>query len=354
MISDFWLYYFLVFLFFLGNIFTFSNLRDKVSCNLFYSSFIILLFCLSVFKDISVGVDNIVYKEIFDWVQNTNSFGIYEPGYVYLNLFSQNISNNFNFFLFLVFTIIFFNINFFIRRISKNHILSITIFFLFFFIEFNSMLRQAIAISFFLRGLIHLNENNNKKYYLTAIIAFLFHYSAIIIFFFPLFSKLRFNNYKSILLLILMFIILTNVGSSLYFTQLESYNKYLLDDETSGLYAIGQSLFAISYLIIYFSTNNNNNNGKRKITISTNFNYWMITLFILTSLVSIKIPVISRFTWYFAIPFLYLIPNNFTYNLNRKKAIGAISLISILVIYQTIIFIYRPQWGGFFPYSTFF
>lgn len=327
--------------------------RYKVNYNLFYLPFFLLLFCLSVLKDVSVGVDTATYKDIFEWIQKNNDFGRYEPAFVYLNLFSKNIYNNFNFFLLLVFTIIFFNINFFLKKISENHTLSITIFFLFFFIEFNSMLRQAIAVSFFMRGIIYLNEKNKKKYFLTAIIAFLFHYSAIIIFFIPLISKIRFKVYKIVFMILVIFIITLNFNFNINFFVPESYGKYFTEKGTSGLYAIGQLLLGLSYYIIYLFTKNNSR--KKKITDSTDFNNWMITLFVLMSLLSSVLPVLSRFTWYFAVPFLYLIPNNFIYDsCTTKQFYSIIFLTTVFLAYQTVIFIYRPNWGGFYPYTTFF
>ena len=107
------------------------------------------------------------------------------------------------------------------------------------------------------------------------------------------------------------------------------------------------------YLVVYNTNNNKHNN--QSISLNDNFNYWMIFLFLITSLVTIKIPIFSRLTWYFAIPFIYMLPNNSIFYFKTHKILFVISfLITNFIVYQTVIFIFRPKWGGFFPYSTFF
>ena len=154
------------------------------------------------FRSINVGTDTLSYNNIFYDIKQNFYFGVkfYEPLYVLLNVFCYSICGDFNFFLTIVGLIIFTNTIISINAISKNKLISYFCFvgIGFYFQSFN-IIRQWLALSFILVGLIFLlKKNKDYLFVVFVLIAFCFHKSALIAGVFLLFRNIKFE-YKTFL-----------------------------------------------------------------------------------------------------------------------------------------------------------
>ena len=347
------LYYILIFFFFSACFFSLQKTKkNNLIENYFFNFLFLFLFILSAFKDISVGTDTIHYFYIYEWVSFNQFSGRYEILFFYYVKLIQLIFDNFYNFIILSYLIIFINLYIFIKKMSLNRVLTLSIFFLIFFFPFNTMIRQAIAISFFMLAYSYLFNNNYKKYFLFSLIAIGFHYSAILVLLFPLIKKLKLNFKYFIIVFLILFLIYFNNVLLLVSDFSGLYIKYLYDEGAGGLYALGQAILGLFFILLYVVINRKLIKYYNQSVKNYEFNIWMILFFILCSIATIEIPVMARLTYYFAVPFVLILSNNINEFRDTLFSLSyTVIIFLVFVIYQTVIFIYRPKWDGFFPYK---
>lgn len=141
------------------------------------------------------GDGNIFYQARFD------------PLWTLLNVACKSVCDDFIFFQF-VHTIMLNGILFYgvfkKQEYFKRYRFTVVLFyFVYVYIYFNTeVLRESLAVAFFLLGFPSLQEKKWGRYYIFAIIAFLFHSSAIVVFFFPFFKYIQYNK-KNIIIVFL-------------------------------------------------------------------------------------------------------------------------------------------------------
>lgn len=125
-----------------------------------------------------------------------------QPGWMILNILCSKITHKFVLMKLLI--SIFTNtvILSFLKKHSKYVFLGILFYYVCLYLNMNfNVLRQAVAVSFFLLGYDYLVEKKLVKYYLFVACAYMFHPTAIICTVFPFFHIVRLNI-KSLLLIL--------------------------------------------------------------------------------------------------------------------------------------------------------
>jgi len=157
-----------------------------------------LMYLLCVLRHSSVGFDTIGYEEIYYQTKYHEWFDFnwvyFESGYIFLMKLCISLGLSFNGFLAIVYLIVFIPMFFFLKRYSKDAVLSLTIYICYTFFAFNlSGIRNSIAFSICLLAFMVVTKKSFKSFLLfivLTLIAMLFHKSAIIFFIIPLFVYL--------------------------------------------------------------------------------------------------------------------------------------------------------------------
>lgn len=165
-----------------------------------------------------IGGDTVRYMRFWEYYPTFSegpdifSYVLFDPFWMLLNVCCKSICDDFIFFQFvhalLLNGILFYGV--FKRLIYfKEHRFTIVLFyFIYFYLYFNTeILRESLAIAFFLLGLPAFQKKQWLRYYIFAIIAFLFHSSAIILFILPAFRYIPWNKFWVISIFISVFVV---------------------------------------------------------------------------------------------------------------------------------------------------
>lgn len=165
-----------------------------VDKNIVFWSGIFILILIASLKSLTVGTDSIPYYWIFNTVDKDSNDvnGIYhgtQIGWMYYVLFFKTFAN-YDIWLFINYLIAFVCIGFYIKRLSPDAVLSLIIFYLFFFSQSMNIMRQTIALGIISVGLVFLQKKEYYPFLISCGIASLFHFSAVLVLFFILLPRL--------------------------------------------------------------------------------------------------------------------------------------------------------------------
>lgn len=315
-----------------------------------------ILTILTTFRSPSVGVDTIVYKNMF-YSLRPDMLTRIEPGFVFICYFLREILNLDVIYLFLfcgLLTAISFSI--FIYKYSQMPFASLC-FFLFNNYYFHSLnlMRQYISLSICILGITLCEEEgiiNKRKFLFFVLIAAMFHHSAWITIFwmFPLKPKYRKVKWIFVYGFIGYFLapmFLQFISDHVYGFRATYNNSRMLLNNFFGsvvetLRLLGVFLFC-SYCAKYKSNNN---------FIIKEFQFSSLMLAVIVEICSMKINLLARFLSYFSIFEIILVPNA-VYNSGNKqhKWFVLLFLLLISIMYFVVIAIYRPGWHGAIPYT---
>lgn len=247
-------------------------LNKKKKIGLYASAIYILV--IGTFRSNSVGTDVRLYGMNFYYTNfNPKSWNMgtdFEIGFNYLIAsFKSLISDDYMFFVSVLFIYTFGLTAWFVKKYSPNISLSLLLIVLFgtMFVEFSAM-RQFFALATALPFIDKYFKDKNTIFYIISIILIgvLFHHSVIILAFIPLVVDKSFISKKIILLslggsYILAFVfqnVLANSLSAFSFLLNERYNTYAteLAEAKEGNMALFQTLIAA--VIVWYSKNINN------------------------------------------------------------------------------------------------
>ena len=298
------------------------NSAKKNEGKYFYYLFMVFLVLVCTFR-YRVGGDSLHYHDIFDsypYFSELSSYDFknsqYNFGWIIFNAVIKSICDSFYFFQFVHALIINTTIFYFIKKYAINKFLTI-IFYLFFnFLYFNmEVLRESLAVSFFLLSIPYLLNKKWLAYYLLCILAYSFHSSALILFVLPLFAiEMKMKYQISILVLLTLLInfipigdLISNYLGFLSITQVASRNYLNLEINFIGILA--QILKIIPILFIYIIY-------KRK-KLNHEFAIFVMPYLVL-GILSAFIPGVYRFLNYLTIPILIFAVDLFYFLLRRK------------------------------------
>ncbi|MHB9338844.1 EpsG family protein [Fusobacterium pseudoperiodonticum] len=339
------LYYSCLSIFFLLGIIKNEVIENKKSTFLIF--LIIFLFCFSY----QMGIDWISYQDLYEnialrlsWNQIITQYTGSERGYVILNLFFYKLGFNYEIFMGLILGICSFIVLNFIKKKSKNYYLAFYFFLIIFFLSalLEPLVRQVIALTFFIVGIKYIERKNFFKYVLIIILAAQFHRTAYLLIPLYFIKNLKFSM-KKIILIVFSFKILLDYILILILYIFPKYSVYL--KEIKYMSKGGTSLITIImscyYLYVEFYAYKFSRNYQNYIL---NF----ACLYVIIDLVTAYFPILGRMNLYFA-PFISIAISYIgsLYYIDKRKIrllkgrINNVFLVIISFIMATIIFYRR-------------
>ena len=242
-----------------------------------------------------------------------------QPLWLLLNSTSKWIGPDFFVFQIIHALIINSIIFYFFSKYSRYFFTSILLYFLIFYGLYNfEILRESIAICFFLLSIDFYLNNKWFKYYFLAFLSLGFHYSAIILFVLPFLKKIKINIYS--LFIMSLFAIILNPyflkainlvsGSDGLSTSIATYFDY--EYSFFGLLTILLLNITYPFILLKFTS-------KKKSYYNSNL-LLFTKFYIISGVLSLLFFVFFRFSNYF-IPFLVLLISDTIHRVFRSKKI---------------------------------
>ncbi len=350
-----------------------TSTRKKIYIIVSFGSMAIL----AALRKYIIGIDlELLYAPAFENIAKMGweslSLIEMETGYVYfcklLTLISQDVQV-----LIIVTSIFIYSIyGWFIYKNSKNVIISTTMFiFLSLFFMSMNIVRQEIAVAIILIAYEFLKKNKKIVAISLIILATTIHASAIIclLIFILLYGKEFKKKYLIISVIVIMLLLViykplltgySVIADKLNISNNKDYSTYL-ESETYGvgnvnLNTISTILFAILIYALgyYYITYLNKEEDKEQKKVQS-FYLFMTMFYSIVSIVSIKMTIISRLSYYF-IPFILLIlPECLSISKNKynKQLIVVLIYGVMMAKYFYIFFNLADVLFGVMPYKFF-
>ncbi len=288
------------------------GLRDEVGGD--WGTYKVSYFDDKAGLNVSLFIDNYLFsKDFLFQFLNYISYSIY-PSYYLVNLLSS--------FIFSI-ALIYFCFN--LRRpflgllISSSYLITVVAM---------GYHRQALAISFFMIGLIKLQNYKYISYYFLIFISFLFHYTSIILIVFGFFAQKKIRAIPIITVFLISFILIYYI---IGFDIISSLIRNYIKGQYSSLGALPRILMclipALLYLLFYKNFKNLYLNNKLMIS----FAYSSVFLFLLLIIYNKSSAFVDRLAVYL-IPYQILFFDRFIdiFETNKKS--------SLVVFYIIILF----------------
>lgn len=346
----------------------------------------LFLTILSAVRAYSVGNDTRQYYVFFNIINKTewSSYDTlrYEFGYFALNKLCYYISTNPQVLLVITSILIIPAIGYFILKNSDDVVMST-----FIYITFNifaadmSMVRQSIAISFFIIGLEQLKEGKVIRYILIILIASLFH-SSVLFLLLLIFLPGRKYSYRTYVFTIFLGAIAFFAAEYIYkfignyLSVYENYfdSKYNFSNYNASTVEMLKAFIILSIGVIYTQQKSNNliDIGKKssrwlKVKVKKrkcvflnkpyekkDFLSYMMSIWFVILMMVIKYNFFNRVAMYFSVFSLIWLPLLIKSVKNKQqKAILQILILLIPTIYYLVIAYCRPEWHGVVPYISY-
>lgn len=308
----------------------FSFVKKSTADNVIY--FVVMLFlCTTYFN----GSDWRTYEQLYDAVGLIDRYQHWGAGLkVIYNVF--NIINfNFHEMLIVCKVLVFFICVIYIKKFCNRPMFAFAIFVMLsgYGIFIDNPLRQMLAIPFFLLSNIFIVKRNLAFFILSLLLGSLFHSS--ILLFLPVYFLVTKEFKKKYVFICFLVVYLVSISDSLLFfitdflgsfiPIVSFYGRHYLEGE-GRLFNISSFLYlALFYVVNYKIENSNDDFSYQNIQWNLNFLYFL--LFIFTVILSIRIPDILRFTYYFGIPFAIFISDSLSGAISKKIFVLFVCLV---------------------------
>lgn len=330
-----------------------SKRSTKVNDNLFLLCAFCILFLLVAYRATNIGNDTPSYIKIFKncaifkW-QYLNFNTRYEIGYIIINILLGYVSSKTRFFLVTTSFIFNYSIYKFVKKNSKNYLFSVIIYInLLFFYQSMTMMRQFLALSIILLSFDFVKEKKFLKYLIMVLIASSFHTTAILgIFIYPMYN-MKYSNKKVFIFSIITLIAITLLDKIFpYFAAITNRGEFY--NQTIGEVKLANIILFLIYLVfLIFSLMIVQKKEKEK-------NHFYLYTFVFSTLfyaLSINTAVLARAGQYFAVFSIISLPNIIYQNIKKRRLIFEIIISTCLIMYSSIIMIYRPEWNSAYNYK---
>jgi hypothetical protein len=338
--------YLIIFLFilFLSIVYDFGGLKLGKYAN--YMLVLIMLVCLSGFR-YKVGGDTYRYMGMHDifipslsdfFAGNTkNVFNKLQPLWILISSIARSIHKDFFVVQFIHAIILNSTIFYFFYKNTKYIFTGILFYFMVFYFNFNfEILRESLAVSFFLFAIPSYKKSKWLKYYLISTLGVLVHFSATILLILPLFKNYKFKLYQILLIFIaglvanklLVKIFDSIIGNSGFLESIKMHveNKYTF----FGILSILATYIIFPYLILIIC--------KFFLKIKSD-NYKFLELYILIGATVSYYFIFWRFLSYLT-PILFLFITEFLHGIARKRDLIANRIIIIPAVFFIVSFFY--------------
>ncbi|MCT1797324.1 EpsG family protein [Aerococcus viridans] len=345
---------------FFGFLFSLNGLtRKKAICFLAISG-IILIF-ISAFRSPLVGTDTNSYVYYFDLSKNLNisqilknDYGI-EKGYLIYNWLVSRISDQ-RWVLFMINAIIInVPILYYIYKNSRYIVLSVYLYITLYLYGVSlNVTRQFLAIGIFLLGFEILKRGHRITYIVLILIASTFHQSAIIFLIIGLLLYIK-PNWKNMLIIG----VLVSIGTVVFYSNpllilriASGYaEKYAGTDFLEMASVQGSIIIWVVQIILYILAILIQKNSDKKLDVGSKINIFVSSIMVLISvsisILSTRMQILSRFSYFFEIFMIILIPYIVFYFFKEKKLT---QLIIFLLLFMYYIFRLNTGFGEIVPY----
>ena len=324
-----------------------------------------ILWILATFRSFEIGNDTKSYYELFRSICITHNYQTmtwrFEVGYLWLNDIISYLTTDFTVFLGIVNAFIYLIYYFFIKRYSKNYMMSVFLFFtLGMWGNTMNIIRLELAITLAMLGFMVKDNEKNKKIFgigisLLAVtlqrISLVYSLGLLV----PKKISKKFYKYSSIGALIGIIVlpsVMNVVGTFVpYFSEfyLQSGSGYSIDGVKLAS-VLNMLMALVVFLLGYIIYRRYNIAGNQISDIALQINMVWISFLIL--FVSLRFNLIDRCSYFFWGFATVMIPNIFEYvklKTNRRILKGLI--IFTCILYFIITTIYRPEWNSIYPYK---
>ena len=317
-------------------------------------TFVILFFVVAT-REMNVGNDTKSYINLFN-LCNMYKFDIlnmnfyYEKGYLIFNVILNYLNFSPRFFMYIMSFIFNVSAYCFIKDNSKNYLMSVLMYInLLFFYQSMTMMRQFLALAIILMFSFKYVKNKQfLKFLLSIAVASLFHASAIIaVFIYPIYN-LKYNRKRVLMIIVSSIIVLLSLKFIYPFIanliNRESYYIDMLGEAKLGNF-ISMLIFVIMYIFSLIIVKQKERQD---------YGFYLYTLLFTAAIyfVSINMAVLSRASQYYAIFSVISLPNLIEHNVKNNKIIVNIAIVFFMILYSSIVMIYRPEWNSAFNYKS--
>jgi len=364
-------FYLLLFAYYIFIFFGHKTSDNKVLLIVIY---LLPLFVLTAFRDISIGPDTSSYYFFFYKINNCNSladaFNVtgMEPGFVIINFLATRIHLSYYSLQFIFALFIYFSFGKFFLDYSNNIPFSC-----FFFIANNyffgimNVLRMWLAISILLYSVRFIKSRQLIPFLSIVLLAMMFHYSAaFFLLLYPLASVNLTLDRLALVFIVSLVILLFAVPVFTFVTNtLGMYEGYISEErfDVSNNIAIKLS-FLVTVCFFVFSTYIKWSLIDRHLTISGNLFvsnislldicYAALTVSVCLHIIGLSNNVMGRVINYYDVFLLILIPDLISViNSKKNRILTSFVISSLLFIKFIVVLEFRPEWYQVLPYKFF-
>jgi Na+/phosphate symporter len=327
-----------------------DNIKKKKLC------FALIVFLQLVFllglRNCNVGTDTNTYIQMYNTVASEPNIQNaletwYEPGFACLSWVISCIWNNSQFYLFVVGIITMLLFFRYIWRNTTNLWMSIYLFvgLQFYYLCFNTM-RQALAMAILMNSIELIEKKKYKPFLLVILLACLIHQSSIIFLIILLLSKIKFTTKICFIILScsISICILMDPILKIIVSIVPRYAVYF----NSVFFSIGNLIHPLMYLLIFIFVSILSKYMIKQNT-HTNLLLMMSLMTVALYIVSIRVYLLVRLVYYFAIPLVILIPLVIGKTSNVKtKRFFYVAVTICIFVYN--FFILKSGTNGIVPY----
>lgn len=309
---------------------------------------------LLAFRNSSVGNDTITYLKRYsilgkcEWenLLQVSSQLSFEYGYGLLNKMSFYIIKSARVFLFIISAFSLVVLSHFINKYSKMPWLSFIMYMALNIISLSfSGIRQGIALAFCMLAYQALKEKVLWKYILLIILASSFHITALA--FLPMYWLVKIKFTPKQIAIALAIVAMTSLfGGKILesVTRNTKYYHYIMNNSTSNG-AVGSTILYVIFLLLILLSINYKNSESKRIDLAFAF------VSVITILLTFVIGIIERLSFYFAMFFLFSVPDAImAWKSRTSRNIIAVS-ISILLVFYYIAIVCKANTSGLIPYE---
>lgn len=308
------------------------------------------LWFLTAFRSVNMGNDTGNYvKEFLAVVRGgVNQSSYMEIGYQILNVLVGKISKDPHVFLIIYSSILYIGTAIYIRKYSKNFLISVCLFFCLCFSDYMNILRQDMAMLIALYVYQMLKQNKKISAAILIFLAATFHATAIILF--ALFLKDFFSEKKIVLVLALIVALLSVTGqinellravSGRYINYFNEERGYLGEGNLAVTWECIQSL--AWYLLISAECRGNDRADR---LVKANFG---VLLFFNTF--GYVINIFTRAGKYFSMVAITELPDVVYKKKIKNGPFYLLIFCGVMIAYFLVARYFRPEWNHMYPYE---
>jgi len=317
------------------------DFNKKITGTNFCYNLLLALFILIAGLRYKVGGDSLNYFKYFDEIPYLDALpnydfinNPYDPFWIILSSISKTLINDFTFFQIIHAIIINTIIFWFIKKYTAHRFTAIFLYLCGTYLYFNmEIMRESLAICFFLLAYPSFLAKKWFKYYLIVFIAFLFHSSAIILFLFPFFRYIKMNLFSFLMtgLIFIFSIYFREIIQLVLFTSRMSERFDMYSNMQLNIFGIiSNFLFYCLIPFVIIRLNNSLNRFENKFE-ELIFSYFFLAMMFLF------IPGFVRFLNYLT-PFLLIYLGDFINNIMNNKKLNKVKFFYVTIVFALISF----------------